>query len=264
MQIKLLEDIVIEIAGKQAEEIVNILFGKKDINEFLVAKKLKLTINQTRNIFYKLSNFGLVSFTRKKDKRKGWYTYFWTLNPEKALELLENKLKKEMETLQQQLKSREIKRFYFCETCKVEVSEENALLHNFVCQECGSVYKLQEDTKILNNLKNSVLRLERQRENVVQELNEIREEKARKSAKMRKKEKKKKLKKARKKTEKKKKKRKKKTEKRKKKVKIKKKKKVKRQKRKKKVKKKKKIKQKKKLKSKKRVKRKKKGKKKKK
>jgi transcription factor E len=80
MQTKLLSEVVNEIAGKQASDILNLLIGKKDVNEFLIAKKLKLTINQVRNILYKLSNFNLVTFTRKKDKKKGWYTYFWGIH----------------------------------------------------------------------------------------------------------------------------------------------------------------------------------------
>jgi len=69
----LLKEVVAIVAGKQAEEIADILDSKKHVNEFLIAKKLGITINQTRNILYKLSDFGLVSFIRKKDKRKGWY-----------------------------------------------------------------------------------------------------------------------------------------------------------------------------------------------
>ena len=148
MQTKLLTEIVKEIAGIPAIGILDILEGKKDVNEFLIAKKLKLTINQARNIFYKLSNFGLVSFSRKKDKKKGWYTYFWTLNTIKTLELLEGRMNKEIENLKHQLKNRETKRFYICNTCKIEVGEENALIHNFTCSECGQIYELNENKKI--------------------------------------------------------------------------------------------------------------------
>ena len=136
---------------------------------------MKLTINQVRNIFYKLSNFGLVSFTRKKDKRKGWYTYFWTLNTEKSLELLGKRLEREIENLHFQLKNRETKRFYFCETCKTEVNEEHALLHDFTCQECGIVYKLNEDKKVIENLQHKIEKLEKQKAEVAQELVGIRE-----------------------------------------------------------------------------------------
>ena len=111
MQANLLKIIVEDIAGKQATEIVKLLIGKKDVNEFLIAKKLKLTINQTRNILYKLSDSGLVSFTRKKDKRKGWYIYFWTLNSLKSLELLEKRLSESLGHLTNKLKNRKTKRF---------------------------------------------------------------------------------------------------------------------------------------------------------
>jgi transcription factor E len=180
MQTKLLHDIVEEIGGKEASNVLDILMGKKDVNEFLVAKKLKLTINQVRNILYKLANFSLVSFTRKKDKRKGWYTYFWTLETEKALNLLEKRLKKEIISLQQQLKSRKEKRFYICKTCKTEVSEETALLHDFTCLECGEVYELADNKKISDNLKSRIGKLKRQRQSVLAELEKIGELKARK------------------------------------------------------------------------------------
>ena len=54
MQIKFLKSIVEHLTSKQAVPIVDLLADKKDINEFLIAKKLGLTINQTRNILYKL------------------------------------------------------------------------------------------------------------------------------------------------------------------------------------------------------------------
>ena len=91
---KLLQEIVVDIAGKQAEEMIDLLTTPKYINEFLVAKKLDITVNQVRNMFYKLSDYGMASHIRKKDKRKGWYTYFWKIEILKSLELLGNILNK--------------------------------------------------------------------------------------------------------------------------------------------------------------------------
>lgn len=161
MQTKLLKSIVADIAGKQAVEIVDLLVGKKDVNEFMIAKKLNLTINQTRNILYKLSDAGLVSFTRKKDKRKGWYIYFWTLNSLKSLVLLENNFLHEIREFENQLKSRKTKRFYFCKTCNVEVGEESALLSDFTCQECGEVYSLAENERVIKELVNHISKIKK-------------------------------------------------------------------------------------------------------
>jgi len=175
MQEKLLGDIIEKIIGKQAKETINLLIGKRDVNEFLLAKKMNLTINQVRNILYKLYNFGLVSFIRKKDKRKGWYTYFWTLETKKALELLEKNLGKEVEDLQNRLKNRQTRRFYVCSVCKVETGEETALNNNFICPECGEVYQLNEDTVIIEELKKRIEKLGRQKAEVSEEIGKIKE-----------------------------------------------------------------------------------------
>jgi transcription initiation factor TFIIE subunit alpha len=180
MQIQLLERVVEDVIGKSATKIVDILAGKKDVNEFLIAKKLELTINQTRNILYKFSDYGLISSIRKKDNKKGWYIYYWTLNTSKSLNFLENKLKKELKSLEDKLKSRKQKNYYFCEVCEIEVNEENALTNNFICPECGGVYssldntkiiqeiekrmdKLKEDLEIINNEKEKIIEKQRKK-----------------------------------------------------------------------------------------------------
>ena len=67
MHIELLKKIAEETMGKPAVDLIVILLKKKNINEFIIAKKLSLTINQTRNLLYKFSDRGIVSSTRKKD-----------------------------------------------------------------------------------------------------------------------------------------------------------------------------------------------------
>ena len=133
MLAKFLKEVVVILVGKQAEPIADLLDSQKHVNEFLIAKKLGLTINQTRNILYKIADYGLVSSIRKKDKRKGWYTYFWKIENLKSLEFLRDMLSKKIENINNQIKSRETKMFYVCPECHVEYNEENALLHDFTC-----------------------------------------------------------------------------------------------------------------------------------
>lgn len=166
---KFLKDIVGSIAGKAAEEIVDLLDGKKYINEFIIAKKLNLTINQTRNILYKISDQGLVSFIRKKDKRKGWYTYFWKIEIIKSLEFLKGSLFKKIEQVNYQIKSRETKEFYVCDTCNIEFSEENALVHNFVCNECGNIVSRKDNSSAIKEYNRELEKLKKELELVEEE-----------------------------------------------------------------------------------------------
>jgi len=158
---KILKEVVTLIAGKQTEDIVDLLDTKKHINEFVIAKKLDLTINQTRNILYKISDHGLVSYIRKKDKKKGWYTYFWKIEILKSLEFMKNNLLKKIDQLEHKIKSRETKRFYICERCNLELSEENALLYNFTCNECGDILALKDNTKFVREMKKSLEKLKK-------------------------------------------------------------------------------------------------------
>ncbi|MFH1365260.1 MAG: hypothetical protein ABIH28_01605 [archaeon] len=152
MMKKFLKDSVAMIIGKPAEEIIELIYTPKHVNEFLLSKKLNLTINQTRNILYKLSDYGLVSSVRKKDKRKGWYTYFWRIEPAKSLEFLKNSLLKKMEQMNYQIKSKETKDFYVCERCNVDLNEETALINSFTCNECGGLFTLKDNSKIIKDL----------------------------------------------------------------------------------------------------------------
>jgi len=162
--------------------IVDILFDKKDINEFLIAKKMNLTINQVRNILYKLSAEGLVSFTRKKDKKKGWYIYFWTLNAEKCLLRIEKELIKKMEELKQLLRDRETKRYYLCKGCNIELTEEKALEHDFSCEECAEVYTLVDNTNAIRDIKGKITKKENELKGIRDELAIIQETKNKKKS----------------------------------------------------------------------------------
>ncbi len=171
---KLLKKILKDLAGTEAEKIVEILFGKKNVNEFIIAKKLSLTINQTRNVLYKLGDEGLVSFIRKKDNKKGgWYTYFWTLETEKGLEKYKDKTLLDIEELNKQLKNRESERYYHCKNCNLEFNEENALLNNYTCPECGETLETKEPTEIINSIKSEVKKLEDSLTIINKELSEI-------------------------------------------------------------------------------------------
>lgn len=160
MQIKLLKDIVISVAGPNASKIVDLLYGKKNVNEFLISKKLKLTINQTRNILYKLADEGLVSFVRKKDAKKGgWYTYFWTLNSGKSLSRFKENLMKLIAEANLQLESKRKSRFYHCPNCSLDFEEENALLNNYTCPECGEAMQLKDNKEFVQDLEKNVEKL---------------------------------------------------------------------------------------------------------
>ena len=148
--------------------------------KFLIAKKMDLTINQTRNILYKLADEGLVGFIRKKDKKKGgWYTYFWTLRMKKSLIRYKEELVNKLENIKTQLNTRETERHYFCKNCELEYNEESAMHQEFTCAECGEVLEIRETEKITTHLRNEIRKLEEEILRVDQEI-EVLEDKEQK------------------------------------------------------------------------------------
>jgi len=175
-----LKEVIAIVVGKSSEEIVDLLDEEKYVNEFIIAKKLDLTINQTRNILYKISDSGLVSSIRKKDKKKGWYTYFWKIEVLKSLEFLREIILKNLNQLKNQIKSRETKRFYVCERCNIEFNEENAMLHDFTCLECGNIFSVKDNEKVVKEFKKNEEKFEKKLEMVNEEIKKEKEKRPRK------------------------------------------------------------------------------------
>jgi transcription factor E len=183
MQKEFLEEVITLIVGKPGKELVVLLAGKKNVNEFIIAKKLDMTINQTRNLLYRLSDYGLVSSIRKKDKKKGWYTYFWKIEILKSLEFLKTELTKKLTQLNSQIKSRETKLFYVCDRCNIEFTEENALLHDFTCSECGEVFKVKDNSKLLREFKKNMEKIKSDLDSLEKEIGKEKENEEKKRVK---------------------------------------------------------------------------------
>jgi len=180
---ELLRELVGKIAGKNTEVIVDIISTGKPINEFKIAEKLKLTINQTRNILYKLSAQSIVYSVRKKDTKKGWYIYSWSFNYQKSLEKLMDIKKKEVSNHDHLLESRQSKRFYICPSECLETSEENAMLHDFKCQECGQLLQFKTFDKEIAELKEKIENASKEIAVIKEELVKVHAERERKDVK---------------------------------------------------------------------------------
>src|SRR3989344_6962061 len=113
MRVELLKEIIHSVIGEKSKGVVELLANNKNVNEFIIAKKLNLNINQTRNLLYRLLEEGLVSVTRKKNKKKGgWYDHFWTLSLEKSIAKFRNNLVKKIEYFNQQIFTKKSNRYY--------------------------------------------------------------------------------------------------------------------------------------------------------
>src|SRR5210317_348407 len=109
---KLVEEVVSSVAGTDVLPLVQLLKNKKNVSEFKLAESLELEINVTRNMLYRLYHANLVSFIRRKDKKKGWYIYYWTFKIKQIKHLAVTIKKERLERLQDRLNREQESSFF--------------------------------------------------------------------------------------------------------------------------------------------------------
>jgi predicted RNA-binding Zn-ribbon protein involved in translation (DUF1610 family) len=93
----------------------------------------------------------------------------------KCLEFLKANLTQKMDQIYHQIKSRETKEFYVCERCHIEFNEENALIYNFTCPECGNILSRKDNTSVINEYNKELDKLKKELKLVDEELNKEKE-----------------------------------------------------------------------------------------
>jgi len=136
---KKIEGIITDILGEEGLLLLKHLFGKENISEFDLADLTKEDIKVVRRQLYLLYNHNLVGFTRKKDKQKGWYVYYWTLLPDSIRFNYIKKKKILLERLKFRLGQEEKELFFICPNDCVRLNFDGAIDFEFHCPECGQL-----------------------------------------------------------------------------------------------------------------------------
>lgn len=157
---KEIDDLIVNLIGEEIIPLVGQLKNKINVSEFKLAENLNITVNQVRNMLYKMHQFNLVTFIRKKDKKKGWYIYYWTLNEVYLREALLNFMRKKLEDFKQKLEKEMIGNYFICPNKCTRLALEQAMDQEFRCQECGELMQSQDNSRTIDNLKNRINELE--------------------------------------------------------------------------------------------------------
>ena len=139
----LINELVREVAGPNGVKVVELLEGKENVSEFILSEQMEMNINELRTILYKLTEHNLLTSTRKKDKQKGWYVYYWTFNVIHARDLLIKHKEKQLNELKHKLTNKEVPK-YICPHGCVSMGLEEAMEISFKCPECSSLLSLKE------------------------------------------------------------------------------------------------------------------------
>ena len=157
-----IHDTVREVIGEESITVIKYLKDKKNISDFKIAEKIDMDIHDVRNILYRLYDYNLVSYYRKKDRQKGWYISYWTFNKKRIKEVMDKITREKLAKYTVRLKEEEsnMNNFYLCPNACVRVGFERAVDLEYRCPECGSILNHQDNTKTIEFLRTKIKELQ--------------------------------------------------------------------------------------------------------
>ncbi|MBT3836097.1 hypothetical protein HN799_03475 [Candidatus Woesearchaeota archaeon] len=168
---KKIEEILVQIIGSEGLPLIQNLIGQENVSEFDLATKIKYDIKVVRRLLYTLYNHNLVAFTRKKDKQKGWYIYYWTLLPNSIRYSYFKRKKELLERLKERLIEEQQELFFVCPNDCVRLNFDQSMDFEFHCPECGEL--INQD-----NGKERILMLEKKIKNLTKEVETLIEQRS--------------------------------------------------------------------------------------
>jgi len=158
-------DLVLKIGGEEALKIFEFLVNiGKEIDEFTLTDKVNMQINFVRSMLYKLYEKKLVSFSRERDKKKGWFIYSWQAHPERLKYLLLQAKEDEIAHLEKRLHASQDT--FFCPKCDTSVDYVKAMELMFLCETCGHKLEGVSSAEVKDKINKHI-------ENIKKEIEEI-------------------------------------------------------------------------------------------
>jgi transcription initiation factor TFIIE subunit alpha len=150
-----------EVVGEGAVPLISMLKGNCALSEFELAKKTSTDINEIRTLLYRLQDINLVSFRREREKKSGWYIYYWSFNTSMIKPLLANVRKQKLLKLREELKRENSGSFFSCQKMCVRMDFETTTNCQYHCPECGGAVQLEDNIERVRKLKEGIIKLEK-------------------------------------------------------------------------------------------------------
>lgn len=156
------ERILNRVAGEHGSDVAKVLIEKNEATDEEIANELDVRLNLVRKILYDLYDNQVVDYRRTRDDESGWYIYYWHVEPDRALELLNDNKRTLLQKLKERLKHEQSTMFFTCcdECPRIEFDE--AIDHGFECPRCGEKMEEFDNAGIINALKRQIETLEQE------------------------------------------------------------------------------------------------------
>ncbi len=158
---KLIKEELVRNIGEDGLILIEILFNaKKFVSEFTLAEHSGIYVNTVRSLLYKLYEYKIVTYSRKREKNRGWYIYSWKLFPSKLVAHVIKKLRDEISSLKKEYHNKPHDEYFYCKDCDIKLSFTEAMEYNFACPNCFKQMELTSPKKENKQIKQRIKELE--------------------------------------------------------------------------------------------------------
>jgi transcription initiation factor TFIIE subunit alpha len=147
--------------GDDAVTVVNILKMKSEATDEMLANESAVRLNTVRKILYKLYDHGLVSCTRVRDEKTGWFIFYWKLQLDQLDAFIRSRKRRVLEKLKHKLDYETNHSFFICKKCgDVRVTFEEAMESSFRCSKCGGQLESSDNAAVVEFLEKRIKQIE--------------------------------------------------------------------------------------------------------
>ena len=147
--------------GEEAVTVVKSLRKLGEGTDETITNDCAVRLNTVRKVLYKLYDHGLVSCTRVRDEKTGWFIFYWRLQPDQLDAFIRSRKKRTLDKLKQRLDYERNHTFFVCKTDgEIRVTFEEGMESSFKCGKCGNQLESIENAQEVTVLENKIERLE--------------------------------------------------------------------------------------------------------
>jgi len=160
-ELRFIAEMAETLTGPAGRKIVELLAIRNEMTDDEIAKILDAPINEVRIILHKLFDARLLKYRRERDKKIGWYVYFWRITDENAEIIYKQRKRKVLEKLKKRLIYETQNTFYACSNRDIpRLTFDDAFNNMFKCPVCGAILEPYDNSEIIIVLKNIIEKIE--------------------------------------------------------------------------------------------------------
>ncbi len=146
--------------GEEAINVVRALTQAGTTTDDVIATTANVRLNTARKVLYKLYDHALVTCTKSRDEKTGWYIYHWKLQPDQLDAFVRSRKRKVLEKLRVRLDYERTHSFFLCKNCLAgRVTFEDAMESAFRCVGCNGSLISDDNTKTVQILEDVTQKL---------------------------------------------------------------------------------------------------------